>query len=58
VEPTVQPSTRKKTAVWSDAADTRVTVSLATDKRLRKLRDAPTEDEVTGKVYETKLRRQ
>ena len=57
-QPTVQPSYRKKTAAWSDPADMRVTVSLATDNRLRKLRDAPAEDEVTGKVYETKLRRQ
>lgn len=33
-------------------------MSLASSKRLRKLRDAPTEDVVAGNSYEAKLRRQ
>lgn len=47
----------KKAAAWSDPSDAHITVSLAGDKRLRKLRDAPTEDDVNGKTYESKLRR-
>lgn len=55
--PTWAQPKNKNTAVWSDPSDARVTVSLSSDKRLRKLRDALTEDTVNGKTYESKLRR-
>lgn len=43
---------------WVDPDDAKLSVSLASNKRLRKLRDALAEDEVGGKEYERKLRRQ
>ena len=48
---------RKKSA-WIDPDDATLTVSLATTKRLRKLRDAPSEDVVGGVQYEARLRRE
>ncbi|TDL22343.1 WD40 repeat-like protein [Rickenella mellea] len=48
----------QKTAAWTDPDDTNLTVSLGTNKRLRKLRDAPGEDAVGGAQYEAKLRRE
>ncbi|KAF8621847.1 hypothetical protein AX15_007467 [Amanita polypyramis BW_CC] len=49
----------KNHAAWTDLADEPLTVSLATSNpRLRKLRDAPDEDTVSGKEYESRLRRQ
>ena len=49
---------RKKTSAWVDPDDAKLKVSLASDNRLRKLRDAPDEDVITGKDYELRLRRQ
>ncbi|KAF8293649.1 WD40 repeat-like protein [Clavulina sp. PMI_390] len=49
-------STKKK-AAWLDPSDAHLSVSLAADTRLRKLRDAPGEDQIGGKQYESKLRR-
>ncbi|CCL98939.1 uncharacterized protein FIBRA_00946 [Fibroporia radiculosa] len=54
---TVQPSTKKGQA-WADPDDPTLQVSLATDKRRRKLRDALAEDIVAGRDYERRLRRQ
>ncbi|KAF8584954.1 WD40 repeat-like protein [Ramaria rubella] len=49
---------RPRVAAWDDPDDQNVQVSLASDKRLRKLRDAPLEDVVGGREYEARLRRQ
>jgi len=43
---------------WTDPDDINLQVSLASDSRLRKLRDAPSEDTVGGREYESRLRRQ
>lgn len=48
----------KKGPAWVDPSDQIVTVSLKDDARLRKLRDGPEDDSVTGREYELKLRRQ
>jgi U3 small nucleolar RNA-associated protein 18 len=48
----------KKAPAWVDPDDAELKVSLASDNRLRKLRDAPDEDVITGKDYELRLRRQ
>lgn len=45
-------------AAWADPDDANIHVNIATDKRLRKLRDAPTEEEIGGRDYEARLRRQ
>ncbi|CDO70967.1 hypothetical protein BN946_scf184829.g76 [Trametes cinnabarina] len=50
-------ATRKPSA-WQDEDDVTLAVSLATDKRRRKLRDALAEDTVGGRDYERRLRRQ
>ncbi|RMD41219.1 hypothetical protein DV735_g3909, partial [Chaetothyriales sp. CBS 134920] len=46
------------TAVWYDSDDDRVAVSLASNPRLRKLRDTPDDDIVSGREYIARLRRQ
>ncbi|KAG8907775.1 hypothetical protein FRB99_002274 [Tulasnella sp. 403] len=48
----------RKAAAWHDPSDATIKVSLASDKRLRKLRDAPDDDEIDGREYERKLRQQ
>ena len=48
----------KKAPAWVDLDDAELKVSLASDNRLRKLRDAPDEDVINGKDYELRLRRQ
>lgn len=48
----------RKAPAWTDPDDTTLQVSLASDTRLRKLRDAPSEDAVDGRDYERRLRRQ
>ncbi|KAJ5272087.1 hypothetical protein N7524_005356 [Penicillium chrysogenum] len=45
-------------AVWYDSDDDRLAVSLASQARLRKLRDTEAEDVVSGKEYVRRLRRQ
>ncbi|KAF5864409.1 hypothetical protein ETB97_007748 [Aspergillus alliaceus] len=45
------------TAVWHDSDDDLLTVSLASQQRLRKLRVAESEDVVSGKEYVKRLRR-
>lgn len=52
------PPKGRKTPAWTDPDDTTLQVSLASDKRLRKLRDAPSDDAVGGREYERRLRRQ
>ena len=49
-------SSRK--SVWYDSDDDRLTVSLAGNTRLRKLRDTEDDDMVTGREYIRRLRRQ
>lgn len=51
-------SRKKKSAAWADPDDQNIQVSLASDKRLRKLRDGPQEDTIGGRDYEARLRRQ
>ncbi|KZT09564.1 WD40 repeat-like protein [Laetiporus sulphureus 93-53] len=51
-------SSKKKGPAWIDPDDPDLQVSLANDKRLRKLRDAAVEDMLRGKEYERRLRRQ
>lgn len=46
------------TAAWIDSDDERITISLATNTRLRKLRNYEGEDIVNGKEYTKRLRRQ
>lgn len=53
-----RPSGPRRASAWTDHDDESLRVSLASHNRLRKLRDAPSEDTVTGRVYERKLRRQ
>ncbi|PLN77426.1 putative small nucleolar ribonucleo protein complex subunit [Aspergillus taichungensis] len=45
-------------ALWHDSDDERLTVSLASHNRLRKLRVAESEDVISGKEYVRRLRRQ
>ncbi|KAF7982399.1 hypothetical protein HWV62_28497 [Athelia sp. TMB] len=47
-----------KAPAWVDPDDATLQVSLAADKRLRKLRDAPDDDALGGREYERRLRRQ
>jgi U3 small nucleolar RNA-associated protein 18 len=61
VEPTpalLKPKSRKKGPAWVDPDDLDVQVSLVSNKRLRKLRDTAAEDEIGGRDYERRLRRQ
>lgn len=51
-----QPS--RKAPAWTDPDDVNIQVSLATNNRLRKLREAPDDDAVGGREYERRLRRQ
>ncbi|EXJ76199.1 uncharacterized protein A1O5_00707 [Cladophialophora psammophila CBS 110553] len=44
--------------VWHDSDDDRIVVSLASNTRLRKLRDTEVDDVVSGREYVQKLRRQ
>ncbi|KAI0761625.1 WD40-repeat-containing domain protein [Trametes elegans] len=48
----------RKPSAWADDDDAAIEVSLATDKRRRKLRDGVAEDTVAGRDYERRLRRQ
>jgi len=52
------PPKGRKAPAWTDLDDTTLQVSLASDKRLRKLRDAPSDDAIGGREYERRLRRQ
>jgi U3 small nucleolar RNA-associated protein 18 len=45
-------------AVWHDSDDERLTISLASHQRLRKLRVTEAEDVISGKEYIKRLRRQ
>lgn len=49
---------KRSQAVWYDSDDDRLTVSLASNNRLRKLRDTEDDDVVTGREYIQRLRRQ
>ena len=52
-----QSSSRKQPA-WVDPDDSALQVSLTSDKRRRKLRDSLLDDNVGGREYERRLRRQ
>src|ERR1700760_2426248 len=54
----LKPKSQKNGPAWVDPDDLDVQVSLASDKRLRKLRDTAAEDEIGGRDYERRLRRQ
>lgn len=56
--PVLNQSRPRKSAAWADPDDQNIQVSLTSDKRLRKLRDAPQEDAIGGRDYEARLRRQ
>ncbi|KAL4254939.1 WD repeat UTP18 family protein [Abortiporus biennis] len=51
-------SRNRKAPAWQDPDDVNIEVSISTNKRLRKLRDAPSDDILGGKEYERRLRRQ
>ncbi|OCH94168.1 WD40 repeat-like protein [Obba rivulosa] len=57
-EPSGSGLTSRKPPAWADPDDADLQVSLATNNRLRKLRDAVSEDTVGGREYERRLRRQ
>ncbi|KAG8729513.1 hypothetical protein FRC12_020915, partial [Ceratobasidium sp. 428] len=50
------PASRKK-AAWVDPDDNQLDVSIASDRRLRKLRNSAAEDTISGREYESRLRR-
>ena len=54
----LRPKPQRKAPAWTDPDDLEVQVSLASNKRLRKLRDTAAEDEIGGRDYERRLRRQ
>ena len=61
VEPAPVPlesKSRKKAPAWVDPDDLDVQASLASNKRLRKLRDTVAEDGIGGRNHERRLRRQ
>jgi U3 small nucleolar RNA-associated protein 18 len=47
-----------KTPAWTDPDDANLQISLSSNRRLRKLRDAAADDLVGGRDYERRLRRQ
>ncbi|EGN94195.1 hypothetical protein SERLA73DRAFT_115150 [Serpula lacrymans var. lacrymans S7.3] len=48
----------RKAPAWMDPDDANIQISLASNNRLRKMRDAPSDDTVGGREYERRLRRQ
>jgi len=48
----------RRKVLWNDSDDERITVSLASNTRLRKLRDTEDDDVVTGLEYIRRLRQQ
>ncbi|CCO27899.1 putative U3 small nucleolar RNA-associated protein 18 Short=U3 snoRNA-associated protein 18 [Rhizoctonia solani AG-1 IB] len=50
--------TSRKQAAWVDPDDNQLDISIASDRRLRKLRDSAVEDTISGKEYQSRLRRQ
>lgn len=53
-----QDEERARRVLWHDSDDERLTVSLASHTRLRKLRDTEADDVVSGREYIRRLRRQ
>ncbi|KAG8721686.1 hypothetical protein FRC08_011095 [Ceratobasidium sp. 394] len=51
-------STSRKKAAWVDPDDNQLDISIASDRRLRKLRNSAAEDTLSGREYESRLRRQ
>ncbi|CAE6430462.1 unnamed protein product [Rhizoctonia solani] len=56
--PFLSASSSRKKAAWVDPDDNQLDISIASDRRLRKLRDSAVEDTISGREYETRLRRQ
>ena len=54
----LQRHTSSKGPAWTNSDDAAVQISLASNKRLRKLRDTASEDSVGGRDYKRRLRRQ
>lgn len=52
------PPNARKAPAWVDEDDNTLEVSLTENERLRKLREAPSDDVVGGRDYERRLRRQ
>lgn len=50
--------TQAKGFAWADPDDDDLRISIASDKRLRKLRTDASEDVITGSEYERRLRKQ
>jgi U3 small nucleolar RNA-associated protein 18 len=57
-KPGAESEQKRPRAVWYDSDDDRLTVSLAADTRLRKLRDTEADDVISGREYIARLRRQ
>ncbi|KPI39947.1 putative U3 small nucleolar RNA-associated protein 18 [Cyphellophora attinorum] len=57
-KPVAESEQKRPRAVWYDSDDDRLTVSLASDTRLRKLRDTEADDVISGREYISRLRRQ
>ncbi|KAJ1310786.1 hypothetical protein OPQ81_009306 [Rhizoctonia solani] len=51
-------SSSRKKAAWVDPDDNQLDISIASERRLRKLRNSAAEDTISGREYETRLRRQ
>lgn len=51
-------SVSRKKAAWVDPDDNHLDISIASDRRLRKLRNSAAEDTLSGREYEGRLRRQ
>ncbi|KAG9104678.1 hypothetical protein FRC06_000064 [Ceratobasidium sp. 370] len=56
--PSSSTSTSRKRAAWVDPDDNQLDISIASDRRLRKLRNSATESTLSGREYESRLRRQ
>ncbi|CAE6532102.1 unnamed protein product [Rhizoctonia solani] len=57
-EPLSSASSSRKKVAWVDPDDHQLDISIASDRRLRKLRNSAAEDTISGREYETRLRRQ
>ena len=53
-----EPGSHHRQPAWIDSDDDRISVSLASNTRLRKLRNTETEDVINGREYIKRLRRQ
>ncbi|CAG8767588.1 3155_t:CDS:2, partial [Acaulospora colombiana] len=54
----LHPLTKSHNPIWTDPDDETLRISIASDKRLRKLREDASEDVILGNEYEKRLRKQ